>query len=97
MWRELHGIVTPLFILEVDCGPVSGVANGEATMNGSTIGGLAAYTCYEGFELIGDPTRICAQPGSWTGVEPKCKSMLICLALLEVRYQWLITILSDCA
>lgn len=74
-----HGIVIPLFILEVDCGPVSGVANGEATMNGSTIGGLAAYTCYEGFELIGDPTRICARPGSWTGVEPKCKGMLICL------------------
>lgn len=30
-------------------------------------------TCYEGYTLIGDGTRLCLPDGTWSGTEPECK------------------------
>lgn len=34
--------------------------------------GLATYTCFPGFTLIGDIERMCLFPGKWSGKEPRC-------------------------
>lgn len=49
--------------------PVNGrVDLGEGTEEGAR----ANYSCNEGFELDGAPTRTCEEDGKWTGTAPKC-------------------------
>ena len=33
---------------------------------------VAAYTCDQGYDLVGDEMRTCQTNGQWTGVEPNC-------------------------
>ena len=42
----------------------------------STFGAMATYTCDEGFNLIGNSTRLCQADGSWKGTDPTCQSEL---------------------
>ncbi len=35
------------------------IDNGSVTFNGNSIGDMATYTCYSGFELIGDSITTC--------------------------------------
>ena len=51
-------------------------ANGTVTYNTSgalTSGTVATYSCEDGYELVGEETRICLVDGTWTGAEPECE------------------------
>lgn len=56
----------------IDCGaltnPVDGIVN---TAGGTTFGMEATYSCMDGYELTGPPTRVCTRTG-WNGTEPIC-------------------------
>ena len=58
------------------CPGLSDPQNGLVTMTGTNVGDQATYTCNENFELEGEPTRTCIEPGIWDGTEPACIGML---------------------
>ena len=33
----------------------------------------ATYSCVPGFELVGNPIRMCGQNGAWLGKPPTCR------------------------
>ena len=39
------------------------------------VGTVAAYSCADGYELVGEENRTCLVDRTWTGVEPLCKSV----------------------
>ena len=77
-----------MFLL--DCGPLSKPDNGDVVLNaGTKYEAVANYSCNDGFQLVGDTSRICKNTGTWSGVQPTCakkgyykskqKHTLICL------------------
>ena len=62
----------------VDCGPLSGPANGQVTHTaGTTFGQTATYSCNTGYNLLGDSIRTCQAAGVWSGHAPTCHRMLL--------------------
>ena len=51
---------------------------GRVSVTGTSVGSDAYYSCYSGFVLIGDPTRVCESNGRrsprWSGRTPRCRS-----------------------
>ena len=41
------------------CDDLSSPANGEVSQPDNTVGSVAKYTCSEGYDLIGESTRVC--------------------------------------
>ena len=83
-------LVKPVFILfsithdiaflstAVDCGALSGPANGQVTHTaGTTVGQTATYSCNTDYNLLGDSTRTCQATGAWSGSAPTCHRMLL--------------------
>lgn len=60
------------FCAAVLCTPPPAVD--KAIMEGSKfgIGDAIFYTCEEGYDLVGDFTRVCQQDGSWSNKAPEC-------------------------
>lgn len=56
-----------------ECERLTNPEHGQAMPN-STVQfmGSATYSCEDGFQLLGDKTRICQSDGSWSGREPNC-------------------------
>ena len=52
---------------------MSSPGNGAVTENGFTTGHTAVYSCEDGFELVGDMTRVCMNNSEWTGQTPSCQ------------------------
>ncbi|CAL1543396.1 unnamed protein product, partial [Lymnaea stagnalis] len=44
--------------------------------NGTSIGSVYNFTCQQGYKLIGSPTLICQQNGTWSGQLPTCQRRL---------------------
>ena len=63
------------------CDELSDPENGNVNVTrpldtGLTEGSIAAYTCNNGYQLIGgDQTRTCMNTGLWSGEEPTCLRM----------------------
>ncbi|XP_052242564.1 adhesion G protein-coupled receptor B3-like [Dreissena polymorpha] len=56
-----------------DCGPLSKPDNGDVVLNaGTKYEAVANYSCNDGFQLVGDTSRICKNTGTWSGVQPTC-------------------------
>ncbi|KAH3729507.1 hypothetical protein DPMN_055479 [Dreissena polymorpha] len=56
-----------------DCGPLSKPDNGDVVLNaGTKYEAVANYSCNDGFQLVGDTSRICRHTGTWSGVQPTC-------------------------
>ena len=57
---------------EVKCGNPGyfprGRVHGRAFMYGDEV----QYSCMEGYELRGNPHRICNANGNWSGIQPIC-------------------------
>ena len=69
-----------LFSTAVDCGALSNLTNGQVSHTaGTTFGQTATYSCNTGYNLVGDSTRMCQANGEWSGSEPTCQSMFLCL------------------
>ena len=60
----------------VDCGDPGQPANGNVSFVTTREGGMANYTCNEGYNLTGITQRICQSNGSWSGDVPTCQSKL---------------------
>ena len=56
--------------------------NGDVTLSGTTFGSEATYECDEGFELVGEATRVCEATGEWSGDEPVCDGKTLVVVFL---------------
>jgi len=59
----------------IPCGNLSSPVNGLVTVDGSTFGSQANYSCSEGYLLNGNSSRMCQADGQWSGSEPTCEGM----------------------
>ena len=56
----------------IECGIISPPKYGEVHLTGTTVGSIATYSCFYGYELIGLPTQKCQDNGYWSGIPPQC-------------------------
>ena len=72
-------IYMPYFITIVptaqQCGQLDAPQNGRVDLDGSTPGSTATYSCFSGFSLIGQTSRICQPNGVWSGSAPFCQGV----------------------
>lgn len=63
--------------IDVDCGPLKGIKDGELIIvdGRTTFGANVKYTCAENYTLVGASKRVCATEGNWEPEEPKCLCM----------------------
>ena len=72
---NLHDNLLPL-ILTVDCGNLTDPTNGSVHHTaGTTNGQTATYSCYTGYNLVGNSTRTCQASGNWSGSAPTCQGI----------------------
>ena len=56
-----------------DCQSLPNITNGAVDLSeGTTFSSVAVYSCDGGYELQGDPVRMCNESGVWNGREPTC-------------------------
>ena len=73
---NLHVIF--IILIVVDCGNLTGPANGQVDLtSGTTFGQTATYSCSTGYNLVGDSTRTCQATGQWSGSAPACQGTLV--------------------
>ena len=60
----------------IDCGSLDDPTNGQVSLDETTVGSIATYTCDPGFMLIGNMERTCQENGEWSGNEPTCEGHL---------------------
>ena len=69
-------IFTPIckiILVAADCGTLPNITNGAVELSGgTTFPSVAVYSCDGGYELQGDPVRMCNESGVWNGREPTC-------------------------
>ena len=58
-------------ILISECGPLDEPCNGHVEY-GRAIGDIATYSCEDGYELEGEPSRVCLDGGEWESLAPCC-------------------------
>lgn len=59
--------------------------NGNVVFNSEgEFGTIATYSCFTGYNLIGDETRMCQSNRLWTGQAPICESK--CLFLHKIHH-----------
>lgn len=62
-------------ITAVSCGLLDSPKNGRVSFTGITINSVAKYSCFQGYDVVGETTRTCQKNGQWSGHEPFCKGM----------------------
>ena len=56
-----------------DCQSLPNITNGAVDLSGgTTFSSVATYSCDGGYELQGDPVRMCSESAVWNGTEPTC-------------------------
>ena len=63
-------------LLAVDCGFLEAPKSSRVSLSGTVVNSIATYSCFPGYELVGDETRICSTNGQWAGQAPFCKGQL---------------------
>lgn len=63
-----------LATLDVDCGSLPSIENGDLTMleNRTTYGARAEFRCKSNYTLVGQSIRTCGKDGIWNGQQPQC-------------------------
>ena len=57
----------------VDCGsPDIPNPAGVVFISNTTVGSSVIYTCLGGYDLVGEPERVCLNNGTWSGEVPSC-------------------------
>ncbi len=58
-----------------DCGNLDNPINGEVMISPNTFeNSIANYSCFEGYDLVGDATRTCLSTKTWSLSAPLCQS-----------------------
>ena len=58
----------------VDCGqPESPDPNGAVSVDETTLGNTATYSCNSGYNLVGSSTVTCLASGQWSDGAPTCQ------------------------
>ena len=58
------------------CGALPVPANGSKEVSRSNVGGVASFTCDEGYTLQGERKLVCQVNGQWNGEVPTCAADL---------------------
>ena len=62
-----------IYVLPLDCGPLTAPEHGSvALVGGTTVGALAVYECEDGYYLDGPDPRECLLTGTWSLDKPVC-------------------------
>ncbi|XP_072038790.1 uncharacterized protein [Amphiura filiformis] len=56
----------------VICGALDHPVNGDVFVSRASVGGVALYTCIDGYMLMGLDKRVCEGNGEWFGMVPTC-------------------------
>ena len=63
----------------INCGNLTDPNDGQVAITPGVVetidtglNAVAAYTCSEGYSLVGDSVRTCQDTGEWDGGEPTC-------------------------
>lgn len=56
----------------IECPPLPPIANGVITGSQTGVGATVTYSCNTGFQLVGDPTRMCQPDSTWSSAPPVC-------------------------
>ena len=59
-------------------------SNGSVIVNGVLTDDTADYSCDEGFELVGERTRVCMNDSQWSGEAPECRCECIVPHMIKV-------------
>ena len=60
-------------VVSQECGILSNPSGGSVSIDKTTEGGVAAYSCNPGFEVTsGDTSRTCQADGDWSGTAAQC-------------------------
>lgn len=65
-------VAVALYTGIVTCDDLPNPPKGNVVQSDNTVGSTATYTCFDGYELLGEDTRICQDDGDWSGDEPLC-------------------------
>ena len=65
----------------MECPLLPSPLNGMVMVVGNTLGSIAIYHCLEGHILTGTMVRTCELTGLWSGEEPSCLRMCVCLSV----------------
>lgn len=58
----------------IDCGSLPDPPFGTVELDGTTLGSVASYTCFDGYTQDGgDGLRTCQEDGRWSGEEIRCR------------------------
>ena len=66
-----------LIMAVVDCGALTGPANGQVVFTSGTFGQTATSSCNTGYNLVGDSIHTCQSEAEWSGRAPTCQGMLL--------------------
>lgn len=64
--------VTMLVGLVIDCGDPGTIRNGNRSLGSFGWQEVVTYSCFDGFRLVGLPSRLCGDAGMWSGSLPDC-------------------------
>ena len=59
--------------LVAECDEVPTMEHGTIIQEGNTYGMIITYSCNEGYELVGEPIRVCRSDRKWSGGAPTCQ------------------------
>ena len=65
-------IISTTFSLTA-CSDLAAPQNGSVSVDGTTTGSTASYSCDIGFELVGEVMRVCMSDSEWSGTPPVCR------------------------
>lgn len=68
-------ILLVMSYIAVDCGALPEVQNGRAATSETVFQSVANYSCDNGYNLVGVPSRTCESNAVWSGAEPECKGI----------------------
>jgi len=69
-----------------DCGDLSAPSNGQISINATTFGSMATYSCDLGYTLDGNTSRTCQSNGQWSGSQPSCNGEWSLLIIKQNMY-----------
>ncbi|XP_072038779.1 uncharacterized protein [Amphiura filiformis] len=57
----------------INCGVLNSPTNGRVVVSRANVGGVAYYSCNDGYMVMGLDRRVCQGNGQWFGMAPSCQ------------------------